>query len=89
METEIGNHTPLEPLPIVFVVIVLLVSTAVESLSSIYIYRNASNKRNPQISAHLRISAHPQVQKINKRPGAYSKHYGIGYYIIPDIADLL
>ena len=28
------------------------------------------------ISAHPRISAHPMLRKLNKRPGAYSKHYG-------------
>ena len=40
-------------------------------------YRNASNRRNPRISAQPRISAHQKLRKLNKRPGAYSKHYGI------------
>ena len=30
----------------------------------------------PRIRAHPRISAHSNLRKLNKRPGAYSKHYG-------------
>ena len=40
----------------------------------------------PQISAHSRISAHPRTPKINKRPGAYSKHYGTRFTISDEIA---